>query len=688
MQVPTGTHTMREATANYVDATLGQANIERRYDVPPGGVPYATIDPNVIHVTDLPPFATRADCVVQTYIELHEGGHLMRPFDYAVFSDEYASLKPPYRLDNLFIDGPVDHLYYGQYKGADGWRDEGRLAYQSQFIPEEIAPIDPDNRKALVVTAAAMIDCLVRQRTYPKSSRYLAVAFNKQAQGTIVPKLVKLAKGAGFVERFRELYLDAEADNTFDILTAIDELLKLWEPHLPSSQGNPESDNPDGPGEDGEQDGESGEGDGQGDGDGGEQADDQGAGEGEGQEGDGDGGGNQGCDGSGDESGEDGGSHGNSESLAEALLDEHEVKAEQLADQFSTDFAQSHKTGFSPRKPTDPSKTGYNPARSQSRWQYFLGRDMFISADGRVRPEDLSDLVFQNANYLKTGTCPFERWRIEQQEHVNAIAQQDAGLRKLQMYLNAKYQSGKQYGQRSGKLNRRMAHRIVTDVPDDRWRERVFTKAKPKPDPRGTAICLGIDMSGSMSYSVCPNGANRHHIAAGSIVKLSRALDMMKMDYEVFGYTLYDINSMTNRNNVVNVIHKEFGERVPTGTLSARLAQFSPMGANADGESLSMAGERLLSMPHQRKVMIVLSDGEPRKAGSHTGDYRDNPDDYDGDPECGYLKAVVETLTNEGIDMIGLGIDTDTVMNYYPHARNIQAENLGEQLLDVLKELI
>ena len=254
---------MREATANYVDATLGQANIERRYDVPPGGVPYATIDPNVIHVTDLPPFATRADCVVQTYIELHEGGHLMRPFDYAVFSDEYASLKPPYRLDNLFIDGPVDHLYYGQYKGADGWRDEGRLAYQSQFIPEEIAPIDPDNRKALVVTAAAMIDCLVRQRTYPKSSRYLAVAFNKQAQGTIVPKLVKLAKGAGFVERFRELYLDAEADNTFDILTAIDELLKLWEPHLPSSQGNPESDNPDGPGEDGEQDGESGEGDGQ-----------------------------------------------------------------------------------------------------------------------------------------------------------------------------------------------------------------------------------------------------------------------------------------------------------------------------------------------------------------------------------------------------------------------------------------
>jgi hypothetical protein len=89
MQVPTGTRTMREANANTVDAMLGQADIERRYDVPPGGVPYATIDPRMIHVTDLPPLATRADCVVQTYIELHEGAHLVRSWD-------YASLKPPY----------------------------------------------------------------------------------------------------------------------------------------------------------------------------------------------------------------------------------------------------------------------------------------------------------------------------------------------------------------------------------------------------------------------------------------------------------------------------------------------------------------------------------------------------------------------------------------------------------------
>ncbi len=667
MKVPVGTKTLREAASAVVRAMLQKTGVEERYDVDDSGTPYATINPDTVHVKDLPPEATAEEVAEHFYIKLHEIVHLVRRRDYDMFTDDsLKQLRPPYKLDNLFIDGPVDHMHFGKYKGADGWRDTGRVTYQGRYIPETVPPIDANDKQAVVLTAAGLVDCLVRQRTYPKSSRMLSVCFTKQAQGSVVPTLVSLAQQHGFVERFRELYLDAEADNLRDILVTINDLLKLWEPHLPTEQeqdgdDGADTDSPDG-GEqcdDGEQgDGEQGDSDGEQDGEQSEQGGDQGG---------------------------DQGSRENQPSLAEQMLDDHEIKATEIDRDAPVERVETHNNSFEERKPTDPANTGYIPAKSNERFTLLVGKGKLFSADGRNRGIKGGSVVSENMHYLKHGACikGYDTWRSIQRSLVEDVIGHDASLRKLQMYLNAKYQAGKQYGQRSGKLNKRMVHRVVTEVPDDRWRERVFTKRNAKPDPRGTAISIGIDISGSMARCLKGVDTNRQHVAAGSVVKLSRALDLMKMDYEVFAYTLDWATG-----GVLNIIHKEFNEQVPTGTLTNRLTQFAPMGANADGESISMAGERLLAMPHNRKVMIVMSDGEPRAAGPYTLEYYHDPMAYDGFPEGGYLKSVVNNLTDQGVEIIGLGIDTDTVLSYYPHARSISAENLGEQLIEVLKELI
>lgn len=676
-------NTLRQAATNTTNAIMATANVTTVYDVPYDGTPYATIDPDMVHVNDLPPDATTEEIHEHIYQSLHETAHTVRRFDYALFTDpELKKLDPPYRLANLFIDGPVDHYLFGEYRGADAWRDAGRLRYQTKFLPESITPIDGNDRQALVTTAAGLVDCHVRAKTYPKSARALLVAFTQSGNGSIVPKLVAMAKDNGFIERFRHLYMDATANNTREILEAIRDLLALWEPHLPSSQGNPPP--PDQPEDGDDEGGEQGQADGDSCDD-----DDSGDGEQESDSGEQDGDGGEQC-------GEQG-SHGNS--LLDELLDEHEVKVEQLnGNETSTQPVPKHGADIKKGKPSDPDNTGYIPASSKERWQYFVGRGTCTSADNRTRRWDpANERTQMNYHYATTGECiqgDNALFRRLMQECVESVAGKDANLQKLRTYLKAKYQVGKQYGQRSGKLNKRMAHRVVTDVPDPRWREKVFIKKTAAPDVRGTAISLALDISGSMSRTVYKDDTlnqaiSRHDIAAGSIVKLAKALDMMGMEYEVTAYTLD-----WGCGGVVNVILKEFNERVPNGNLLRRLAAFSPMGANADGESISMIGERLLSMPHERKVLIAMSDGAPRNAGTMTPDYNDMWQEAlrNGepilDPEGGYLKGVVRNLMNQEVEVIGLGIDTDDVKLYYPHYRNVQAETLGEQLISVLKEII
>lgn len=74
---------------------------------------------------------------------------------------------------------------------------------------------------------------------------------------------------------------------------------------------------------------------------------------------------------------------------------------------------------------------------------------------------------------------------------------------------------------------------------------------------------------------------------------------------------------------------------------------------NLDGEAVLWQARRLAARPEKRRVMFVLSDGMP--SGS-----RDNA------LGAAYLKECVQRVIAAGIEVYGIGIETDAVKHFYP----------------------
>jgi len=78
------------------------------------------------------------------------------------------------------------------------------------------------------------------------------------------------------------------------------------------------------------------------------------------------------------------------------------------------------------------------------------------------------------------------------------------------------------------------------------------------------------------------------------------------------------------------------------------------MQANVDPEAILWGGYHLLSRQEKRKVYFVFSDGQP----AFTGDCKQNVIDR-------YTKEAVQTISKKGIEVIGVGIESNAVTKYY-----------------------
>jgi cobalamin biosynthesis protein CobT len=123
-------------------------------------------------------------------------------------------------------------------------------------------------------------------------------------------------------------------------------------------------------------------------------------------------------------------------------------------------------------------------------------------------------------------------------------------------------------------------------------------------------------------------------------------------------------------------IYKGYEERM-TSDVRARFgkayAHPNYMGQNVDGECVRIAMQRLLMQNETRRVMLVLSDGEPACATSHS-------DEIDAD-----LHKAVSEAKRFGVEIVGIGIQTNSVKRYYP--RSIVLNNLPDLPKTVMGEL-
>lgn len=252
------------------------------------------------------------------------------------------------------------------------------------------------------------------------------------------------------------------------------------------------------------------------------------------------------------------------------------------------------------------------------------------------------------------------------QEHVSPIKR---SLEKsLKVIENARWRQERERGQ----LNTRSLARLVSE-PGYRKPFKELTKT----EVNNVAIQILIDMSGSMG--------GRMQTATATAVVLAEALRELNITFEVTGFhseyssqfaswsRANNIDSRFNRQNEAlhKYIFKNFDSLNLTGITKLYVGSQNP-----DGEGVRWAASRLSKQKAKRKILFVLSDGAPAAEGDCSILAKD-------------LKLAVEQISKHGIEVVGVGIQTTHVKEYYPDFIVVnKISDLPSETMNKLSKLI
>jgi cobalamin biosynthesis protein CobT len=230
-------------------------------------------------------------------------------------------------------------------------------------------------------------------------------------------------------------------------------------------------------------------------------------------------------------------------------------------------------------------------------------------------------------------------------------------------------------GHRSGRLDASGLGRLIQFGDEKVFKRKQVTKAK------NTAISLLIDCSGSMS------DYGKIETASYAAYALSTTLERLGINHEVLGFTTADgrpdeaISSTSKTGveysryeNLYIPIFKSFGERLNSKSKAAiaSLANAEWLGNNVDGESVAIAASRLAQQKEERKILIVLSDGNPVAFGNKS-------------QLRAHLKSTINSIIKSRIEVLGIGINDDAVKEYYP--KHLVIRNIKELPTTVIGEI-
>ncbi|CAG9216284.1 Aerobic cobaltochelatase cobT subunit [Paraburkholderia tropica] len=240
---------------------------------------------------------------------------------------------------------------------------------------------------------------------------------------------------------------------------------------------------------------------------------------------------------------------------------------------------------------------------------------------------------------------------------LRALARAETGALKthLERVLKADELTHWKREQERGEIDRAALARLAVS-PGYRTPFRVSTRASG----RDAAVTLLLDLSGSMA-------GRKIELARLCAAALADALAQLGFDAEVLGYSSIESPAMrayTERaahtdlhgyNRFVERLDLRVFKRFDARDLSG-LARIECGHENPDGEALTWAAARLMARKARRRLLFVLSDGSPSTS--------------DGDPAVlrSDLHACVAEVREQGIELVGIGIQDDAVEAFYPHA--------------------
>lgn len=244
-------------------------------------------------------------------------------------------------------------------------------------------------------------------------------------------------------------------------------------------------------------------------------------------------------------------------------------------------------------------------------------------------------------------------------------AQISALKAKLLTVMAARTEARTEFDQDAGFLDTGALHQLRVGST------RVFSRVIPGIEI-DTAVEILVDLSGSMGYAGS-KGTKACQARMVSIA-LGETFDALKVPFEVIGFhnTIpmgrrdLHARSRTEGDGVTYPrfpfefqIYKAFNDNFKK--VRRRFVGISGRDQNADGEAVMEAAKRLALRPEKRKILFVLSDGEPCCPGVPFPVAAAN------------LRDAVTRVTRSGIEVFGVGMNHKTIGSFYGPAQGAQS---------------
>jgi len=197
-------------------------------------------------------------------------------------------------------------------------------------------------------------------------------------------------------------------------------------------------------------------------------------------------------------------------------------------------------------------------------------------------------------------------------------------------------------------------HRLAASQAGE---SRLFIQRQPRIAPNA-AVHLLVDISGSMGKPIGEGNRKYFHVANEAALALAMALEGIPGVVPAVSY--------------FPGIHQEVSiALLPKQSVRHRAACFDqkPRGCTPMAQAMWFAANSLLAQKQKRKLMIVLTDGDP--------------DDWAATHD------IVDRCRRSGFELLGIGIQTRSVEEFFPQSIVINdVKDLKRELFEVTQQLL
>ncbi|MFF2910750.1 vWA domain-containing protein [Paenibacillus sp. NPDC057934] len=186
---------------------------------------------------------------------------------------------------------------------------------------------------------------------------------------------------------------------------------------------------------------------------------------------------------------------------------------------------------------------------------------------------------------------------------------------------------------------------------------RYFSKKRPPTESPSLVVALRVDESASMA------AFGRLEVAKRAVIAVYEFCQICNIPVLIYG----DTADVSRLEQMSIFAYADFDKRDDNDRY--RLMRIQARSNNRDGMALRIMGERLAVSSEQTKLLISISDGQPKAMDNYTGRYAITD-----------MQQTIEEYERKGITFLAaaIGQDKDVISEIYGNERFLDITNLSE----------